>query len=262
MSSPMRSMNGQTTRKPNKKVIVAGSVVTAGVVYWAYKRNAAANSTTTATDPGIDPTTGQPYDSEYYDGSSSAVGTSPSAYGYTDPFGNTIVPGTGQTVVTAPSTNAAWGQQAALLLINEGQYDPTTTFAAIGIYVGSAGKANLTDDQYAIVQAAYGVMGNPPQPIDPPHVAPPSGQNTGGVTGGIAKRHYVTEVHQISVATQARDLVRRYSDPAVTNNNTLQVALVQTMGDPRNSRYLPYYGSHAGQFPAKAKVYLHVVKAG
>jgi len=171
-------------KKPSRNILIFGGVAAAGLVYWMYKKNATASSSGT-TDPNIDPATGQPYSSEYYDSSSSgAVGTTPSLYGYTDPFGNLITNPSTTNVVTAPSTNEAWAQQAASYLVNQGQYDAATVYAALGMYVGSAGKANLTDDQYAIVEAAYGYVGKPPNPIDPPHVSPPTGQTVATVAPG------------------------------------------------------------------------------
>lgn len=173
--------------KSNRRVLLIGGVAAAGVVYWAYKKNAASSATTGTTDPSIDPTTGLPYATGQYDYSGGgASGVTPSLYGYTDPYGNTIIPGSGQAVVTAPSTNAGWAQQAASLLVNAGQYDSTLAYGTLGMYVGSGGKVGLSDTQMALVQAAYGLAGPPPQPIDPPHVAAPAGQTTSVPNGFYA----------------------------------------------------------------------------
>ncbi len=167
---------------------VIGGIGAAGVVYWAYKRQqaSAAAAQTSTQDPNIDPNTGLPYSAEYGSGGSSPVGLTPSLYGYTDQFGNLITPGTGQPIVTAPTTNAAWAQQAESYLTNQGGYDGPTVIAALGKAL--AGIA-LTDNELAIVQAASGFLGPPPQgwPNGAPHGSPPGGQ---GVTGPIATRTY------------------------------------------------------------------------
>lgn len=159
-------------KPPNRRVLIIGGVAAAGIVYWAYKKNKASAVTATSTDPNIDPTTGLPYSSGSY-GSGGAVGTSPSLYGYTDQFGSLISSGTG-SVVTAPSTNAAWAQQAASYLVANG-YSGAEVLGALGKYLAGL---NLTDTEMATIQAAIAVEGNPPVAVPPPHVAPPTGQTS------------------------------------------------------------------------------------
>lgn len=164
-------------KPPNKKILYAGGIVAAGIVYWAYKKNKASASTVASTDPNIDPATGQPYSSGYgTTGMGGASGATPSLYGYMDQFGNLITnPGT-TTTVTHPTTNGAWVQQASGYLISHG-YDPLTVLTALGKYIaGGFGGATVTDDQMGIIQAAIAVEGQPPEPVGNPHLAPPVGQ--------------------------------------------------------------------------------------
>lgn len=159
-------------KPPNRRVLIIGGVAAAGIVYWAYKKNKA-SAPTTSTDPNIDPATGLPYSSSSYGSGGGAVGTTPSLYGFTDPYGN-LISNPGSTIVTHPTTNGAWVQLAAGYLIAHG-YDPLTTLTALGKYI--AGGA-LTDDQMGIVQAAKAAEGEPPEPVQPAHVGPPVGQTT------------------------------------------------------------------------------------
>jgi hypothetical protein len=145
---------------------ILGGSGAAIAVWWAVKRQQAkAAATTDTTD-----TTG--YDS----GFSPVQGVTPSLYGYTDPSTGTFIPnvGGGGTVVTAPTTNAQWAQQASSYLVNVLGYDSITVATAFGKWFGNI---NLTNDEYAIVQAAMTYEGKPPQPYPEPHVAPPAGQN-------------------------------------------------------------------------------------
>jgi hypothetical protein len=152
-----------------------GGVGAAGLVYWAYKRSQASAATT--TDPTIDPNTGLPYG--YDTGSSPVTGVTPSAYSYIDPAtGQTIGLGSGVTGVIGPSTNAAWAQQAAAYLNQQG-FDQIAVAVALGKYLSNQ---NLTDDQMSIVQAAIAFVGYPPTSVPPPHVAPPGGQTVLPIT--------------------------------------------------------------------------------
>jgi hypothetical protein len=184
VSTPPRGKKGQF----NKWYYWAGGGVALVVVYVEYKKaktNSAATTaatTTAATDTsidpstgipyaqeagGVDPSTGLPYSSEDYSG---VVGTTPSAYTYTDPTtGATIGNG---SYVSGPSTNAAWAQQVEAYLASIG-YDQTTVSAAIGKYL--TGGA-LTSDQYGIVQTAVGYEGSPPTPVPAPQIGAPTGQ--------------------------------------------------------------------------------------
>lgn len=223
---------------------VLGGVGVGGGWYYLHKQRLAAATATVPPDDGTD--TG--FDPNYSD-----YGT-PSLGGYNDPgTGQFITPGTG-IVVTAPSTNAAWAQQAVAYLSTQG-YNPITVIEAIGRYLAGAA---LSDSQLAIVQAAIALQGLPPQSVPPPHTAPPSGQ-PGPTTPGSHK--YTVEVHKLTATTSLRSLVQRFSDPAVANANTLQVAVAQTATDPRNAKYAPYFSTHGGAYPPMSTVYTHVVKS-
>jgi hypothetical protein len=129
------------------------------------------------------------------------------------------------------------------------------TSVALGKFIAGG---TLTADQYATVQAAIAQTGYPPGNIPQPHMATPSGQTTGTSITGQHHWTYGVQYHQISVATPARGLVQRFS---VSNAipNAIEIALRATASDPRNARYLPYYTTHGGAYPAKAGVWVHVV---
>jgi hypothetical protein len=161
--------------------ILGGGVV---VVYYVMRARstAAATGTGTATDNSIDPATGIPY-AEEDSGYSGAYGTTPSLYGYTDPSTGAFISGVGAGatgVVTAPSTNASWAQQVESYLQNLG-YNPTSVAAALGKYLTGQ---QVSADQAAIIAAAQGFYGNPPQGAPPILQAPPSGNGTGGGSTG------------------------------------------------------------------------------
>lgn len=103
---------------------------------------------------------------------------------------------------TAFSNNAQWAAQAESDLGQEG-FNPLTVAAALGKYL--TGGA-LTASQETIVQAAIQAEGQPPQPVPPMHVAPPSGQTTKTVTANgkqtlwqIAHANGITEMHLIQL---------------------------------------------------------------
>jgi hypothetical protein len=165
-----------------------GGVASAGVVWWAYKRQsskAAASNLTdqSATDPTIDPTTGLPYASEMYSGISSGSGYG----GIYDPSTGATIGTTGQftapQVVTSFANAAEWGQAAIQRLIALG-YNPVDASIALGVYI--AGN-NLTETQYGIVQAAISQAGPAPG-VPAPHMAPPAGQTGSGTPTSITKK--------------------------------------------------------------------------
>lgn len=171
-------------RKPKAWLLWVGGGSVVAVAYVVYKRKSSASSTATATttdtstDSTIDPSTGIPYSEEDYGYSSgySAAGADGTAvgspYGYYSPTGQ---------VTSTPSTNAAWAQAAESTLTTLG-YDPIAVSAALGKYLLGA---ELSQDQYGIVQAALGQEGYPPVPVPSPVVAPPTGQaNTNPAPNG------------------------------------------------------------------------------
>lgn len=162
-----------------------GGVGTIAIVYLAYKHSASTAAASTAatdttTDPSIDPTTGIPYADETGDTYGGAYGTTPSEYGYVDPStGQYITNGSGSTaVVTAPSTNAAWAQQAVAYFESLG-YDATTVSSALGKYLTGQ---TLTSSENSLVSSVLGLQGAPPVTVPPPTVTPPTGQ-----TGSLPK---------------------------------------------------------------------------
>jgi hypothetical protein len=157
--------------------IIGGGAI---VVYYVMRSRSAAAAGSTAADQGIDPNTGIPYSQES-SGLNSPYGTTPSLYGYTDPSTGAFISGVGSGstgVVTAPSTNASWAQEVESYLGNLG-YDPMAVAAALGKYLTGQ---TLSSDQAAIVAAAQGFWGNPPQGAPPISTTPPAG-NGGGTTG-------------------------------------------------------------------------------
>lgn len=181
-------------KRASTKWWIGGGIVAAGAVWWMYRKKQQASAAANTPDPNIDPNTGLPYSAEYGSGGSSPVGVTPSLYGYQDPFGNTITPGSGGSIVTAPSTNAAWAQQAeSYLTSGPAGMNGLSVAAAIGKALGGL---TLSQDEFNIVETAVGFLGRPPQgwPNGAPHMAPPGGQ-TGG--GGVTTPSPPTGVHQV-----------------------------------------------------------------
>jgi hypothetical protein len=161
-------------KKSTKNWMIIGAVGAAGVVIWYVMRaRQQSSSTTSTTDPSIDPNTGLPYSQEY-GGYGVAGGGVPNYGGYYDPGTGSFIGGTG-AVVTQPPTNASWAQQVEAYLQTIG-YDPTAVAAALGKYL--TGQP-LSQDQEAIVAAAAGFYGQPPQGAPPPVLTQPGGGNTG-----------------------------------------------------------------------------------
>lgn len=144
-------------------VVGAASAVIIGYAWWHKKRSHAA-APTPSTDPGIDPSTGQPY--------STAGGGYPSLGGYYSPgTGATIGTGIGSSTPPRPTSNASWFQECEAYLASLG-YNPLLVASALGKYL--AGR-HLTSDEAAIVQAAIGAEGYPPNGAPAPVVSPPPG---------------------------------------------------------------------------------------
>lgn len=225
-----------------------GGIGGAGVVYYVYRKNKASSAETTAADPNIDPNTGLPWgDTSGY--SSAPEGTTPSLYSYYDPATGTYVNtgiGTPTTAPTAPGTAVAWVQQATAYLIQQG-WDALLVSTALGKYI--AGKP-LSPAENDVVLAARAAEGEVPGGAPPIQTVPPAGQP--------AKAQYAVQLHRIGAPTGARALVQTYSVPNATGAE-VQTALIKTTKDVRNARYMPYYVSHGGKFPAQAAVYTTVV---
>jgi hypothetical protein len=165
----------------------------------------------------------------------------------------------------APTTytdNDSWGRAAIDRLIADG-YQPAQVYSAITkALAGGQGDNALSVSEYAIWARALVLLKAPPIPVGvsapsptgPPGTTPPP---TGGGSGTPALK-YVVQTHQIAAAESARGLIKRFSSTRASATQ-IEVALRRTMADPRNARYLAYYASHRGMFPAQAKVYTTVV---
>lgn len=151
--------------------MILGAVATAGIVIWYVMRaRSQSSSSTSTTDPSIDPSTGLPYAQEYGGYGAGGMGV-PQQFGYYDPTTGQYITGTAS--VTAPPTNASWAQQVESYLQTVG-YDPTTVAAAIGKYLTGQ---TLSSDQQGIVAAAVGFYGNPPLGAPPISTGTPGGQS-------------------------------------------------------------------------------------
>lgn len=144
-----------------------GGTAAVGVVWIAYRRNqasAAATTDTSSTDT----------QSQDYYGTGTDLGSySPGTVGYyTDPYGNPITPGPGQTVVTVPTSHAEWEALAVGKMTAAG-YDPVTVTTALGLWLNNS---TISQAQWVIVQTALGLQGPPPDPQPVLHLAPPSSQ--------------------------------------------------------------------------------------
>lgn len=172
----------------------------------------------------------------------------------------TLVPANVTVVPNQPTTNTEW-IQAALQAMQ--QADPLLDVAA----AEEALKAYVNGQSLSAAQAAYvnlarALIGNPPLsvpnpaplPIPIPPTPPPSSSRVG--------HHYESTFHRIAVQTRVRDLVHRYSDSTVATPDNVETALRRTIGDPRNVRYLSFYRTHGGAYPAKAAVWVTGVKRG
>lgn len=235
----------------------AAGVGGAGVVYYVYKREQAKSATaatdTGYVDPNIDPNTGIPYaDEAGYSAASGAGAGAQGTYGtYYDPTTGTYIPigGTtgGTNIITQPGTREAWTQQVQAYLVQQG-FDPLLVITAIGKYL--TGQP-LNSQEQGVVDAARAALGEVPGGAPPIKTVPPPGQ---------LKTVYASGVAQLSQVTGARALIQSHSDPNA-GPNAIESALRKTVADPRNARYMPYYFSHGGKWPAKAKIYYVYVKS-
>lgn len=167
-------------KKSTRNWLLIGGLGAAAVVIYMVMR--ARSNAATSTDPNVDPATGVPYSQEY--GGYGAQGVSPSLYGYVDPTTGAFISGAGAgNTVIQPSTNASWAQQVEAYLGQIG-YDPLAVGAALGKYLTGQ---TLSADQQAIVAAALGFYGQPPQPVPPITTTPPPGNGSGGGSTGHFK---------------------------------------------------------------------------
>lgn len=211
LGAPLRSAAKPGVNRKRVLFLAGGSVGLVAIWYVVQRRNATDTTTTdgtdtTTTDTSIDPNASGAYGSGYggdYSTGGSADYSPPELDSYVDPSTGAVITGGGATpvytppkpvVITKPTTNAQWAQQASAYLVQQG-FDAITVATALGKYFSNQ---NLTDNQLSVVQAALAAEGNPPNPPPPPHVAPPSGQPT-GVTSGTIKPKTPTHFHVVSV---------------------------------------------------------------
>jgi hypothetical protein len=138
-------------------------------------------------------------------------------------------------------------------------YPPTTVDSMVRKYLAGI-TSTMSPAEFALLSVALATYGSPPQVL-PPDSAPPSTTPPPPSTGGggtTMTLKYVVQIHQISRAEAARSLIQRFSSRSASATQ-IEVALRRTVADPRNARYLTYYFSHRGVFPAQAKIYTTVV---
>lgn len=227
-----------------KYVYVAGGVVVLIVGYkWWQARN---------TPVAIDPATGLPYGSTSDQYSYQASSGSNSGYQPypVDQYGNAL-PAPIYSQNPSVQTNQEWLSAAESLQIG---VSDTVLVAALSKILGGI---PVTQDQIDIWNQVTGIIGTPPQGAPSPRLKI---ETTPTPTPVGDTFEYVVQLHQIGAQTQARDLVRRYSDSAVATPDRVEVALRKTVGDPANSKYRQFYASHGGAYPAQAAIHVWVVR--
>lgn len=129
-------------------VVIGGGL---GFAYYTKKQTAAA-----ATPTVVDSTSGTP-----------GVGT-----GGSGQWQDLTVPTTGSTSNVAPAiaTNEDWGVAATNWLIAQG-YNAAIADSAVRKYLG---MDSLSAQEFAMITAALGHLGAPPQTLPPPLFAPPT----------------------------------------------------------------------------------------
>jgi hypothetical protein len=188
--------------------------------------------------------------------------TSVDAFGSTTPVGpggsNGVTNQAGDPVLgpivqptTTVTSNSEWLGLAQDTAQQLGIPDATAQAALRKILGGSP----VTQTEIEVFHQIVGVINAPPQGYPAIHLT------TTAPSGPLPANHgiYDVQVHQISVTTGARELVQRFSDTNASSNQ-IETALRKTVADSRNGRYRAFYGSHGGQFPAQAKLYVTVVK--
>lgn len=153
-----------------------GGALVVGVYFFVIRpRRAAATAVTdtTGTDTtGVDSSLGYADPSGYGGGYGSG---SPSLGGYYDPSTGTFIPTGGRSIVTVPTTNSAWAQQATAYLVQAG-YNPIAVLNALGRYITSTHSISVTQPELHIIQAAIASEGYPPIKPPEPHLQPHGGQ--------------------------------------------------------------------------------------
>lgn len=232
----------------DQRWLVGGGALVVGVVGFAWWHRGVASANAAAADTSAtDPTA-----------------TDATAEGVSDgtpwPFrpigGSTIDPAAGGT---APTTNETWTQEA-LDKMEAAGWDRQLVATAIGKFL--ARKPLKVPDETELIQTVLALEGHPPQgsySIIP--ATPTAPDRPGGtVTPPSVPMHYVTQIHQFTVATNNTAAIKRFSDPVVTTDARVRAAGLATVQDPHNARYAGYFFTHGGNWPPKSRVYLHVIK--
>jgi len=160
--------------------------------------------------------------------------------------------------VATPTTNEEWGVMVTNGLIAK-NYPPTTVDSMVRKYLAGI-TSTMSPAEFALLSVALAQFGSPPQVL-PPDDSPPSSTPPPVVTPPPATKgglRYTVQIHDLGAAESARGLIQRFSSRSASATQ-IQVALGRTVGDARNARYLSYYFSHRGAFPAHARIYTTVV---
>lgn len=227
----------------------AGIVLVVGYKFYQSKKAAASSSTTDtslSTDANsIDPATGLTYSEEASSSGGYMYGSVGSGGGgYT----STYDPYTDTATSSSTGTNQDWLNQAESQSLGGASQDAIA--AALTKVLGGLA---VTQEQADIWHEVVGILGYPPQGY-------PSLRLTTTTTTAASGSKIVVETHQFSTATNARSAVGRFSDSAVATPNAIETALRATTGDSANAKYMKFYSSHGGEFPARSSIRLHVVK--
>lgn len=169
VGKPSASGGGHHKIKP-WMLYAGGGAVVLGVYFFVIRPRSQAAAT---GDPTID-TSGVDSSLGYADTSGNTYGSG-SLGGYYDPSTGTFIPTGGDTTITAPSTNAAWVQQASAYLAQSG-YNRVAVLSALGRYVTSTRSIAVSEHELHIIQSAIGAEGYPPVRPPDPHLQPSGGQ--------------------------------------------------------------------------------------
>jgi hypothetical protein len=137
---------------------------------------------------------------------------------------------TGTTVGTTPATNGQWEQDAISILGTEG-YSATAVQQALGNYLLGDYTGWNAQDQ-AILAAAVGAVGEPPDPpsAEPPGVGTGTGTGTGVTSGQVTVPNVVgMSIDDAGVAlSHVGDLKIKVTSPATRKKGTTYQILTES----------------------------------
>lgn len=230
----------------DQRWLIGGGALVVGIVgfAWWHRGSTAAAADTTSADQ-----------SASLDGSAEGVSD-----GTPWPFrpigGSTVDPA---DAGSAPTTNEAWTTEAIDKMEAAG-WERQLVATTIGKFLARKPLAVPTETE--LIQAVLAMEGPPPQgsySIIP--ATPTAPDRPGGtITPPAVPFKYVVQIHQFSVPTSNRAAIQRFSDAAVHTTARSNAAGLAAIQDPHNARYMGYFFTHAGYWPAKSRVYLHVIK--